>query len=138
MENKKTYSIKGKTAVMVIHGIGEQNPYETLDQFGRGLHKMFGRENYLVHHRLTKQDNNKGDKWIDSYIRIVKKDAGENNYLDVHEYYWANLTEEQISTDEINEWFKTTIKGANKIYFGKDDEKDFVQSKEVDLTMKNK
>ncbi|MGC2831755.1 MAG: hypothetical protein WB627_17385, partial [Candidatus Acidiferrum sp.] len=26
-----------RTAMLVIHGIGEQNPYETLDSFARGL-----------------------------------------------------------------------------------------------------
>jgi hypothetical protein len=26
-----------RTAILVIHGIGQQNPYETLDQFARNL-----------------------------------------------------------------------------------------------------
>ena len=37
----------GKTAVLVIHGIGEQDPYETLDQFARGL---------ADHYRLPQAD----------------------------------------------------------------------------------
>ena len=28
---------KGRTAFLVIHGIGEQNPFETLDSFARGV-----------------------------------------------------------------------------------------------------
>ncbi|MBK8924998.1 MAG: hypothetical protein IPM74_03600 [Crocinitomicaceae bacterium] len=37
-------------------------------------------------------------------------------YVDVHEYYWANLTEEKISVGEITDWLRETLKGAKQTY----------------------
>ncbi len=34
-----------KTAILVIHGIGQQDPYETNDHFARGLVDHFERAN---------------------------------------------------------------------------------------------
>ena len=103
MIENDTLKIKGKTAIIVIHGIGEQNPYETLDQFGRGLYETFTHgstaydfhianrlrkpfdfkkwfeENplptYALRHELIKFENNKGDKWIDNFLRITPSDG---------------------------------------------------------------
>jgi hypothetical protein len=37
-----------RTAMLVIHGIGEQNPYETLDQFARNLTRYLKHEGELM------------------------------------------------------------------------------------------
>ena len=36
--------VKKNTAILIIHGIGDQLPMETLDQFGRGLIKQYKTE----------------------------------------------------------------------------------------------
>ena len=36
--------VKKDTAILVVHGMGNQLPLETLDQFGRGLIKSFKKE----------------------------------------------------------------------------------------------
>lgn len=116
-------SIQKKTALLIIHGIGEQNPFETLDQFARGFYNMYGRtfkeEKFTLQHKLLKQENNKGDKWVDSYVRLLPESADQKDpkaYLDVHEYYWANLTEEQVTVGEISNWLRDAIKGADMTF----------------------
>jgi len=46
----------GRTAFVVIHGIGEQSPFETLDSFGRGLLGEFDQQRiaYQLAHKLRK------------------------------------------------------------------------------------
>jgi hypothetical protein len=111
--------IPSRTAILIIHGIGEQNPFETLDQYARGFYNLYGRkfkdEQFTLEHKLLKQENNKGDKWIDSFVRLqaVGTKFRDTQYLDVHEYYWANLTEEQVSVGEISDWLKDALKGAD-------------------------
>ena len=37
--------LKGKNAILIIHGIGQQKPYETLDSFVRGLYDSCNLDN---------------------------------------------------------------------------------------------
>ncbi|CAG0982815.1 hypothetical protein FLAV_01861 [Flavobacteriales bacterium] len=105
------------TAVVIIHGIGQQNPFETLDSFGRGLATHLGAKLKHIEHVLAPFSNNKGEKYIDSFIRLhLSEKMGEATFIDIHEYYWANLTERQITTAEIGEWISTTLKGAKNAF----------------------
>ncbi len=103
-------------ALIIIHGIGQQSPFETLDQFCRGIiaHRQFQVSH--TEHKIEAISNNKGDSYIDSYVRIHLKENNRLAFLDVYEYYWANLTERQITTSEIGEWIAQTLKGAKKAY----------------------
>lgn len=105
------------TAVVIIHGIGQQNPFETLDSFGRGVAAHLGAKLKRIEHVLAPFSNNKGEKYIDSFIRLhLSEKMGEASFIDIHEYYWANLTERQITTAEIGEWISTTLKGAKNAF----------------------
>jgi len=105
-----------KIAILVIHGIGQQNPFETLDQFGRGLFEYLGRNEHRLEHHIIDRQNNKEDKWIDSFVRISPANTSEASeaLVDIYEYYWANLTEKQITTGEIGDWIDDAIKGGMK------------------------
>ena len=50
--------VKENTAILVFHGIGNQLPLETLDQFGRGLiaqyKKLLG-DDLIICHELAKK-----------------------------------------------------------------------------------
>jgi hypothetical protein len=105
------------TAVIIIHGIGQQSPFETLDSFCRGIITHFGASVIKTEHVLAPFSNNKGEKYIDSFIRIhLKENINESSFIDIHEYYWANLTERQITTSEIGEWISTALKGAKNAF----------------------
>src|SRR5258708_9606438 len=105
------------TAILVIHGIGNQLPLETLDQFGRGLieaYKVkFENELEIYHQVVNKPDSRKGT-WFDNVLRISKK--GSEHKIDIYEYYWANYTEDKVTWHDINSWVQGVVSGAKKFY----------------------
>lgn len=106
------------TAIIIIHGIGQQAPFETLDSFCRGLIVSLGLKVKDIEHCLAPFQNNKGDRFTDSFIRINLKSPINDGVtrIDIFEYYWANLTERKITTSEISEWINDTLKGAKTLY----------------------
>jgi hypothetical protein len=107
---------KGRTAFLVIHGIGEQNPFETLDNFGRGLHDCLKESDASVfaEHRMQSRPDPGNDPWAEHFVRL--RTGKGQDHVDVHEFYWAYLTEKQISVSEIWEWAIDTLKGTKTFY----------------------
>ena len=106
---------KGRTAFLVIHGIGEQNPFETLDSFGRGLIcylKSVGID-FQLEHRLADRKKGTEQEWTESYVRIR---FSPDSYIDLHEYYWAYLTEKKITMSEIWQWVNQTLQGTKRFF----------------------
>lgn len=105
------------TAILVIHGIGDQLPIETLDQFGRGLVKQY-KEEFKVElkltHELMPKPSDRSDTWFDNVLRIKKE--GCEHFIDIYEYYWANYSEDKASWKDINTWLQGVVKGANSFY----------------------
>ncbi|HXQ26481.1 MAG TPA: hypothetical protein VN822_08765 [Candidatus Acidoferrales bacterium] len=110
-------------AILVIHGIGEQNPYETLDGFARGLLTHFrshGANAKLCPVEIAHKD------WTQVGMRIgffaadrdlppcrtkdqVVNPANEPSaYVDVFEYYWAPETEDKLSAANTLKWVLKT------------------------------
>ena len=106
------------TALLVIHGIGNQDPMETIDQFGRGLLTQFG-DTITVSHRVASKKAGDGDIWFDNYLRVSKD--GSNFYLDIYEYYWANYTRDKATYVDLSQWLNDVAKGANDFYFYDED-----------------
>ncbi|MCH7922218.1 MAG: hypothetical protein IH975_04175 [Nitrospinae bacterium] len=116
MENQE------RTAILVIHGIGEQNPFETLDQFVRGLwnaandyFKLKGDNVYsITHAQVSRQTVETSESWVENYIKL---DAGDNfPSINIYEYYWAHQMTEQATIRDIREWLKATSAYASKYY----------------------
>lgn len=105
------------TAILVIHGIGNQFPLETLDLFGRGLikqyKKVFG-DSFTISHRIVPKPTTGSEIWFDNVVRLTKE--GEEFHIDIYEYYWANHTEGQASYSDINNWLNGVVKGAKTFY----------------------
>ena len=102
---------KGRTAFLVVHGIGEQEPFETLDNFSRGLMSYFKSEgiSFRADHKLAQRRGAGGSSWTESFIRL--RSATGEDWIDVHEYYWAYLTEKKIAAGEIWQWLDQTFQG---------------------------
>lgn len=105
------------TAILVIHGIGNQFPLETLDLFGRGLikqyKKIFG-DSFTISHRVVPKPATGNEVWFDNVLRLTKE--GEPFHIDIYEYYWANHTEGHASYSDINNWLNGVVKGAKTFY----------------------
>jgi hypothetical protein len=92
-----------RTAVLVLHGIGAQKPYETLDQFARGLLGFFrqphlaGQPTQEICLRQYKANLNTGEKdWTQAFVRI-RTTGRADNVIDVYEYYWAPAITDRVS-----------------------------------------
>jgi hypothetical protein len=111
MDGSNTDSRSGekKVAVLVVHGIGRQKPYSTLDTFTRnfvGAIRSF--EGYsefakTAEHRI-RTIIRANTKTSQSYISVTG-DA-ENNIptIDFYEFYWAQTMSGQSKMSEIAPW----------------------------------
>lgn len=102
-----------RIAFLVIHGIGQQRPYQTLDQFGRGLLKSFegdDRTPWKIFPQLNicKDPNHAQEDWVRASCRLTpdrsvpfisdmhkKGDTIED--ISLFEYYWAPITQDKIT-----------------------------------------
>ncbi len=101
-----------KTAILVIHGIGQQDPYETLDQFARGLadhlgDHMAGQQQPIPQPLLISHEG-----WNEVVIRLGVYDGltpSEPRIIDLYEYYWAPHTQGKISYVQTLNWLRRTV-----------------------------
>ncbi len=106
----------GRTAILVIHGIGQQDPYETLDSFGRGFVDYFrgqfagaGGSNSVREIRPVRI--NHGD-WTEVALRLrfEKPATGRGlQELHLHEYYWAPHTQGRVTYRAVLTWLIRTV-----------------------------
>jgi hypothetical protein len=106
------------SAMLVVHGIGDQLPLETLDAFGRGLvkqyKKKFQNKISLTHVIVSKPGGSGGEVWFDNVVRISCE--GSDKIIDLYEYYWANYTQDQASSKDISAWLSQVAKSASSFY----------------------
>ncbi|MBD2353160.1 hypothetical protein H6G41_00735 [Tolypothrix sp. FACHB-123] len=109
---------QGRTAFLLIHGIGQQNPYETLDYFAQNLLNYFHQEHLEtdLEHHIARRELANGSRWTESFVRLTPKDSTQPGIIDVHEYYWAPDTEDKISVPEILQWAEQTLDGTIEFY----------------------
>ncbi len=109
--------VSKNTAMLIVHGIGNQVPLETLDQFGRGLVKQYRKaytdEFYITHEIVTKPSDNDGI-WFDNVLRMRKE--GSEHFIDIYEYFWADYTEDKASWKDLNTWLQGVVNGAENFY----------------------
>lgn len=98
-----------RTAILVIHGIGEQNPFETIDQFAVGvfsyLRRKCGSRVGLSFNKIRRKD------WTEVAVSInVPQDdeAKPAQKVDIYEYYWAPMTQGKISFIQTLQWLIRT------------------------------
>jgi hypothetical protein len=105
---------KGRTAFLVIHGVGEQSPFETMDYFAQNLIKFLEARNLQIklEHLITKRKLSTGYPWTESFVRISSANSQAEDLIDIHEYYWAPDTENKISIPEILQWAERTLQGT--------------------------
>ncbi len=98
-----------RTAVLVIHGMGQQRPYETLDCMARNL-AAYLRSKCRSDVTLTPKKSDHGD-WVEVYIQLDAArgcGAGERRGVDIYEYYWAPCTQDKISYRQTLSWLIRT------------------------------
>lgn len=103
----------GKTAILVIHGIGQQDPYETLDHFARGLADHFHVPQAPPHVQpLLEPLLISHEGWNEVALRLTLRDGATRlgcRTLDLYEFYWAPYTEGKISYLQTLKWLRRTV-----------------------------
>ncbi len=94
------------TAILVIHGIGEQNPYETLDSFARGLAKHFADSKPALRAERIRHED-----WTEVAVHVEFEGPVTPRglkHLSVFEFYWAPFTEDKVSYWGVLGWLART------------------------------
>ena len=109
---------QGRTAFLLIHGIGQQNPYETVDYFAQNLLQYFKEQKLQtdLEHYIARRKFANGVGWTESFVRLSPSNSDKEGIIDVHEYYWAPDTENKITVPEILQWAEQTLEGTIEFY----------------------
>lgn len=139
---------KENTAILITHGIGNQNPLETLDLFARQLINRYiiahkndttfnvSEGDITITHLLNKKDaSDKSYNWYDNFIRIKRK--GEDASIDICEYYWANMTENKTNFTNVMSWLRSVVRGAKNHYRKKENAQLSSKTGDTSLFVKN-
>jgi len=93
-----------KAAFLVIHGIGQQHPFETLDGFVRGLHQALLRKTgrpWTIRHDLLNFNGSTESRLYLSSGKTEGNKKEEAGAFDLYEVCWAPLTQRQISYPQV-------------------------------------
>jgi hypothetical protein len=99
---------EGRVGVLVIHGIGEQVPYETLDSAARGFAETFA--SHGCRGGLTGERRQHAD-WTEAVVHLDFGDpvtAHGLRSLSFLEFYWAPYTEGKARLASILRWLART------------------------------
>ena len=106
------------TAILIVHVIRNQQPFDTIDQFARTLVETFraaGRKAItMTHMTAPKLSRSTGGFWYDNFIRLTIDQ--EQPHVDIYEYYWAYQTENKATLSDIQNWVTNVTGGARRFY----------------------
>jgi hypothetical protein len=89
-------------AVLVIHGMGQQLPFETLDTVASGLYT----QDIRVHGETGSEKPRAttvefGDQWVQRAELVVRDQNGDRHDIHVYEAYWSPLTEGVVKLRDV-------------------------------------
>jgi hypothetical protein len=106
---------KKRVAIFVAHGMGQQIPYETLDQVAEGLRRQdprFKAEDPQSEPQPMAESVAAGDQILQRVVLDLADDRGELHEVHVYEGYWAPLTEGKVTLrDVIGFLFRAGLNG---------------------------
>jgi len=120
-----------RVAFLVIHGIGNQNPYETLDSFTQGLTGNLaargGGNISWEHHQVARDDGD--ESWMQHYLHAAPDGgfsdgvdgAGNVASIDVFEHYWAHRMSDQADMSDILSFLQNASRNAREFYAAQTD-----------------
>ncbi|BCX08392.1 MAG: hypothetical protein KatS3mg066_2251 [Fischerella sp.] len=117
-QDNKVKFPQGRTAFIIIHGVGEQIPYETVDYSAQNLIKHYQGQSLPIklEHLIAKRRLANSNPWIESFVRVSSAELQPDDFIDIHEYYWAADTENKISVPEVLQWTEQTLQGTIAFY----------------------
>jgi hypothetical protein len=104
---------RGRKAILVLHGIGQQTPFQTIEDFAAGYLQANAWDlpdsSIVLEHRVSRRTPAFSEPWLESYLRIRPADCetpdNPPDRIDIHEYYWAHETQRLMKPVEVFDWF---------------------------------
>jgi hypothetical protein len=103
-----------RVGVLVIHGIGDENPYGTLDSFARGLYTHFQGSPGLGGYTMQAEWKERGSdpshrqqSWTQAQIRFNPDAAAQKaggTHIIMAEYYWSPATKGRLKDLDVLTW----------------------------------
>lgn len=96
------------TCILVIHGIGQQNPYETLDSFSQGLVRYF---NQRGHSPRLRPERISHTSWTEVALHLEFESPvtdGGLRRLSLFELYWSPYTQGKVTYRGVLNWLLRT------------------------------
>src|SRR6185503_10704694 len=89
LDTRQPLDAEKKSAVWVVHGIGQQVPFATLEQVAEGIIKTIGDANVvnLLYREV------KVDKTVLQRVELTLQKSGTQRQVDIYECYWAPKTQ---------------------------------------------
>jgi hypothetical protein len=109
---------RSTTAILIIHGISQQLPFETLDAFTAALwnamDQAYSKNSHAFflpgRHRIAEREG-----WIQNYISISDS-ANKRDLVDLYEYYWAYKMQRTVDIGYVVDWLIRVSDSARKYY----------------------
>ncbi len=106
---------KKRIAIFVAHGMGQQIPFETLDQVAEGLRRQDPRwdaDDPRSKPQPMAESVAVGDQVLQRVVLDLQDGEGQSHEVHVYEGYWAPLTEGQVTLrDVIGFLFRAGLNG---------------------------
>ena len=97
-------------AVVVMHGIGEQQRYSTLDGFVTGCVRAIRKLGWEVALSGATTDRGSGRHTHIDVEVVVPDEAGRPSFTaEFYEYYWASMTKGRIVWTRVLSWLRKTV-----------------------------
>lgn len=106
MKAERAAGSERRGALLLVHGIGEQQPYEALDAFASGLARAVRVGPGRLEHRLVWREGR-----AVTAVRIpLGRPVGRAGLrvLDVYEFYWAGMVEGRVRLRQVLGWVART------------------------------
>lgn len=106
-----------RTALLIIHGIGQQEPFDTIDAFAGGLLPVlrahFGADYRISQREVPRQGPGAWEAWQQYYLAF---DAEGAPPVDLYEHYWAYRMTGRANLQDIVNWLDRASDYARRFY----------------------
>lgn len=136
-----------RNAILIIHGIGEQFPLQTLGQFSQTFIKALNHQykpdkKYpyrFIHRQASFELPDERELWLENYVSLEAKEGLP--VFDIYEYYWAHKMTGQATIKDVVDWLLKASKNAKEFYKKRnkdpDCKKDIIKRQETEATLRN-
>lgn len=100
-----------RVALLLVHGMGEQQPHELTDVFAVRLareYRELGHQVGLRHRVVAAEDHRASQSYVELQISKPEGGALPATVIDLHEVYWADRPQGLIKIKEVGRWLFAT------------------------------